>query len=471
MIILLGFLLLSLLLGYAFLSAVLPHENQRLKLALSPAFGLGLSSCIFSVSLFVIGEATLLTGLVECLLLLGLVAVSRRRSIGQLIAVEEEKTLDLDWTKWTVGLAVALAVLISISLIGYVYQNIAFPNGSSDAVSIWNGRALSVFTSGQSWPKSLANDCAFHPDYPLLIPGAVARLWTALGDANPYVPGVIAGIFYFSLLATVFVGMRQLRGLEVGLIFTVFMLASTEVTYVSARQLADVPLAFYWLSTLLFFALQDKNLNTERYSMLAGVSAGLGGWTKNEGVLFLVAVVVVRALVVWRARGREIFLKQGGSFFLGALPFVLLLITFKIVYAPSNDLVAGQSAQVLEQLTDVSRHSLIFSELGDTLLYFSNEKISFPGFLLAYLLAVGISKNLNKVSFFSVVGTITLVSAGYWYVYLTTPWSLAWHLRTSLSRLLVQLWPCILFAFVLLIQSRSEMTTEAMAREDESKSG
>jgi hypothetical protein len=40
---------------------------------------------------------------------------------------------------------------------------------------------------------------------------------------------------------------------------------------------------------------------------------------------------------------------------------------------------------------------------------------------------------------------------GYVTIYVITPYDLAWHVRTSLGRLLMQLWPAVLFTFFLRI--------------------
>jgi len=50
-------------------------------------------------------------------------------------------------------------------------------------------------------------------------------------------------------------------------------------------------------------------------------------------------------------------------------------------------------------------------------------------------------------------GVIGLVCAGYYGIYLTTPHDLEWHLATSLDRLIVQLWPMVVFTTFLQLRS------------------
>jgi hypothetical protein len=45
------------------------------------------------------------------------------------------------------------------------------------------------------------------------------------------------------------------------------------------------------------------------------------------------------------------------------------------------------------------------------------------------------------------------MAAGYFFIYVTTPQNLAWHIRTSLNRLLLHLWPSAVFVFFLIVRT------------------
>jgi hypothetical protein len=51
---------------------------------------------------------------------------------------------------------------------------------------------------------------------------------------------------------------------------------------------------------------------------------------------------------------------------------------------------------------------------------------------------------------------LTLILAGYFFVYIITPRNVVEHMGTSLDRLLMQLWPLCLFAFFLFIATPGE---------------
>ena len=48
---------------------------------------------------------------------------------------------------------------------------------------------------------------------------------------------------------------------------------------------------------------------------------------------------------------------------------------------------------------------------------------------------------------------LALTLGGYFFIYLITPYDIYWHLRFSLNRLLIQLWPSAIFLFFLRIGS------------------
>jgi hypothetical protein len=50
------------------------------------------------------------------------------------------------------------------------------------------------------------------------------------------------------------------------------------------------------------------------------------------------------------------------------------------------------------------------------------------------------------------VGTVALILAGYFCVFLTSPEDLAWHLRV-VNRLFLQLWPSAIFLFFLVVRT------------------
>ncbi len=52
--------------------------------------------------------------------------------------------------------------------------------------------------------------------------------------------------------------------------------------------------------------------------------------------------------------------------------------------------------------------------------------------------------------------TVALLFVGYWFIYLTTPHDLLWHLHTSMRRLVLQVWPSLVFSFFMIMKTPEE---------------
>jgi len=278
-----------------------------------------------------------------------------------------------------------------------------------------------------------------HPDYPLLLPAAVARGWSYAGEETTFVPRLIAILFGAATVGLLMSTLTRLRGTSQGYLGGLVLLATPYFLELTTDQYADVPLAFFYLASAAFLEIQDRQGGGIRLPLLAGLFTALAAWTKNEGVLFLAVTVLIRLRVGVR-RWREL-----AAFLVGALPVVLVLAYFKLRLAPVNDLIAGQGAQAtFARLFDGRRYGLI------------------AWFYLVALVSIGPGLAVVLAVYRLLLGgaplrpgrghtpaVLALMLAGYAVVYLTTPNELAWHLSDSVHRLLMQLWPSALLALFL----------------------
>ena len=207
-----------------------------------------------------------------------------------------------------------------------------------------------MFRGGDQWEHAfytpvapegeLIDDQGHAPDYPLLITGSVYRGWEIIGNDHVVIPILIAGIFTFGTYLLLYASLALLRNRNQGYLAVLFMLVSTQFMHLGTDQYGDVPLAFFILSTIALFALKDRfpaiSLQT---IILAGFTASCAAWTKNEGLVFFVLVILVRFIGQigkhdWSNLAKEFF-----CFLLGTLPVMGTLIYFKLNFAPRNDLV------------------------------------------------------------------------------------------------------------------------------------
>jgi len=331
------------------------------------------------------------------------------------------------------------------------------PHGSWDAWAIWNLRARFLYRGEEAWTVGFSPLIPWsHPDYPLLVPGAVARGWTIVGRETPLVPQGIACLFGAATVGVLMTVLALLRSSSQGYLGGLVLLSTPYFLDLMTAQYADVPLGFFFLASAALFEIHDREeTGSHRLPFLAGVLTGLAAWTKNEGSLFLVATVVVR-LRGFATRPQRAVLRELIAFALGWLPIGLVLIFFKLRYAPANDLVAGQDWQATrERVLDLSRYLLIAEYF-----LFAVVRIG-PGavvVLIAYRALLGGPAQRRVRQLWShAVAVLVLMLAGYAFVYLTTPNNLAWHLHDSIDRLFMQLWPTALLAFFLTTASWEEV--------------
>ncbi len=454
--------LISVLTGFLVIACCWPDDKLAgpyllFKTFLAIGVGFGISSCVFFLDLSVF--ATSRTSLIfsEITLLICLIAVylyaNRKRERA---LMPELRTKLLPNLKITGVLAVVFLLALVMALITSISLLRKNPHGHWDAWAIWNLRARFMSQGGDQWGDAFSNLLTWsRPDYPLLVSGFVARCWKYLGDQTAVVPAAIAMIFTFATIGLACVSLFRLRGKSQGLLAGVVLLSTPLFIRQGAYQYADVPLGFFYLATIILICLQDR-LSENNYCLLllAGMTAGLAGWTKNEGLLFLASVMAARFAVVVPVRGWKIYLRQMLFFVIGLAPILIIIIYFKLHFSPPNYLVGQGFKPIIERLLDPARYTQTFGAFVHGMVYFG-EWIIYPVPVLAgYFCCVGADKEAqNKAGFLTALIAVSLTLAGYFMAYIITPYDLGWQLATSLSRLLVQFWPTMIYAIFLVAAS------------------
>ena len=100
--------------------------------------------------------------------------------------------------------------------------------------------------------------------------------------------------------------------------------------------------------------------------MGAWAMAGLAAWTKNEGLLFVLALFVAHLLVIAYLRDWRQALRRQGIMLIGLAPMLLLIVAFKWGVAPANDLLASlQPAAIIDRLTNPWRLWYVLQSFGE----------------------------------------------------------------------------------------------------------
>jgi hypothetical protein len=347
------------------------------------------------------------------------------------------------------------------SLISFAIAFLKEPHGRWDAWLIWNMHARFLFRGGEGWREAFASGLDWsHWDYPLLLPLSIARGWTYTGGEGIHFPAVMGFFFTFLLLGLLLTSLSLLRGRIQGFLGAMVLMGTPFFIYMGTSQFADIPLAFFILTTLIMLVCQAGALeNRPGAVILAGLAAGLCAWTKNEGLLFFVIVAGSLVGTTAYSKGWGPSLRRTAWFLAGALPILMIVVYFKTALAPTNDLVAGFSITALsEKLFDLSRYDRIARAFFITGISFTQGLYDIrtgmhlnPGpvnvlLLAVYLLITGIKiDNRDRTGLFQAVSVLLLMVVGYFFIYVLTPLDLHYHLMTSLNRLFLQLWPGFIF--------------------------
>jgi len=434
--------------------------------------GLGVTSCLYFVVLLV-GQRRyfVLIEIMAAALLVLLWPALIRKKIRPAASPDGPRQGGVGWDMRKILYGVFGAAAVS-SLISLILSFLKDPHGKWDAWLIWNTHARFIFRSGDAWRGLFTSGLDWtHLDYPLMLPLSVVRAWQYTGYESLYAPMAVSLVFVCATVGLLYASLAILRSAGQGLLGGLALMGSPFFLILGAYQVADIPLAFFILTTLVVFIIYDRfSEQNGRTLVLAGLAAGLAAWTKNEGLLFLLVAPAIRFAVVARTRdvvsaGREI-----PWFLAGAVPVAIILAIFKITLAPSNDIFAGQSLQdMASRLTDPARYVEILKAWFLTGFTFTQGILNIqtglrfnPGvvgllLLTVYMIFMGIHvRTQDRPGVLSAAVILLAVAGGFFAVYLITPQNLHWHLTTSLNRLLMQLWPGFLFWFFMTARTPEE---------------
>lgn len=464
------------LIGFLLLCLLLPgrwNSQLLLKSCLAVGLGFGMSSCLFFVALL-LGRPWAVAPLegVTILVLGGIVFFSQRglaAAGASMISTTPDRPARGDRL---LALLVCGALLASAVTFTLLSQH--FPHGGDvdnwDSWGNWNTRARFITGLGGEWHTVFADTQVSKYlqslDYPLLLPLSVARAWTYGGSEDVLVPAGVAGLFTLSTVGVLGAAIQTLRSRRQGLLAAFALLSVPWFIELGAWQYADVPLACFVLIALVSICLYDHGTKANGgYLRLAGLAAGLAAWTKNEGLVFIVVLLVARGVSVVRSQGWTEFRRELAYLGAGLLPILVVLAIFKVEFAVTNNLIAGQGwRSTSARLVNWERYAQIVTVTARELLR-TPLQFLVPMLLLGlYALTVGIEMQKQRLISIGSLGLVLLLMLVCdFFVYVTEPHDLEWQLRVSVLRVLLQLVPAGLLFFFLLVRDPAPTSMELAA--------
>lgn len=449
-------------------------DNNRANLlvifCLALGISFGTSSILFFLWLVIFGPKIVGLLIVESVLLIGLlVIVSVRKGFpGKLIFVSKNVFKAVSEKRLSKVISVCFFAVLIADILGFLYKSLNNPHGAWDAWAIWNLRARFLFRAGEQWAIAFSPSLSYsHTDYPLLTPAFITQCWKFVGNDTTIIPILVAMFFTFGTIGLTVGCISDLRDKNQGYLAGIVLLGTVPFVNMGVSQYADMPITFYFLATIIILTLKDGlAINNPSWLVMAGITAGLAAWTKNEGLLSFVVIIVTRIIIVVKNDGWRAYIKEFFYFSIGLLPILMMVIYFKIQFAPPNDLIAGQGYhQTFERILTFPRYAYILKSYLMEIILLGERNFDAPMviLLIVYLFFMGFDKESKyRLHIFTSLIFVSLMLSGYFIIYLVSPHDLVWHITSSMRRLILQLYPCILISYFLIVRSTEEVVHDDM---------
>jgi hypothetical protein len=344
-----------------------------------------------------------------------------------------------------VGVSCAVFVISLSSTASYLLRR---RQGDWDAWMMFNRSARFIYRGQAGWRDafSIQMDRIFHPDYPPLLALNIASVWDALGRDNSRVPMLQSALFSIASVGLMVGALASVKSWGQAGLGLLFLWGIPAFVNEGAREMADVPLAFFVLATaiLIYLYVLHKKLGL---IALAGCTAGLAAWTKNEGSVFVIGTTLALAIAFFREKSPRLLL----SFAAGLSIPLGCVLYFKSFLAPPSDLLSGGLAQSIQKALDLARHTEIIRYFWSEIIGFGSWGIPWialgiiPVLLVYYIVFRSPVSVDQKPAYLAGIILLFVQAFGVYGIYLITPYDLTWHLDYSLHRVFIQMYPMITF--------------------------
>ncbi len=338
--------------------------------------------------------------------------------------------------------------------INYISWNVY---GGWDARYMWNIKARFYVRSPGAWidlfshPKPLWT----LPDYPHLLPASVAWGWLNSGSETLIWPSVIGCVFILSICSLAVWYLSAYQKYWKACLAGAFFITVPAFRFWSTTQYADIPLSFFITAAGVIFACAYRHKERALF-LLAGILAGLGAWTKNEGVLFCFIMFAIGTISLFDNRANE---RKEKMIFLSAwLPGLLLPLasTFYIkLFLGGGGIYLNTTRSVLDYLhllSDFSRTQFIAAAF---FLFFADQSqwnylwlFFFTSIIIFFMMTITKKKVDSR---WIILACVILLELGYFLIFQISPIDLKSHIKWSMLRLLLHTGAlALIFAFEIL---------------------
>lgn len=448
-------IIVSAILGYLLVAHLVPAPAGFFRHVLRLSLGSGVGLGILSAAFFILRAAGLTAKPAAWVSLVALAVASSvllaQRPFPRSFVLQPASQREDKFLVGCAGVCAVLGFIINIAIFAPAIW--ARPSGDFDALAVWNLRArFLTLTDATHFRDAFSPALIYaHTDYPLLVPGSIAQMWSLSGDFWWLTPMLVAAVFFLSMPAVMLATFSCLGRHFQGCAAALATLGGSWYAILAANQYADVPMSFFVAGTICSVYLGFTTGSTRPF-LMAGLCAGLAAWTKNEGYAFCLVALATIAMTIIAVRGeackRRLLMLNGG-----AAAILWVVVIYKLAFAGPGDPVIVNAPTMAQRFHDQERllyTATSFAVSAPSFLHW----VVFPLFpLLAVLPFVGVDlRRGNGISAIIAAVTVCLMVPAYFIAYIASPYNLHWLVAFSVDRLFLQIWPAALMVLVVIMK-------------------
>lgn len=355
----------------------------------------------------------------------------------------------------TFKLLLSICILYEISYT--FFRALVKPIEAYDAIAIYAIRSK-IFYLSRSIPRDYFYNIGLlfpHPDYPLNIPLSETFVYLFLGNLNDQLVKIIFPLYFVAILGILYFSIRRFGSRTYALIFTFILATIPQFNNFATNAYIDLPLAYYCFAGALFLFYWFKETARAEFLYISAVMTALASWTKNEGLLYCVANILLFFVFLFINR-RSIKKKDvlNGLLYIGIV--LLILAPWLWVKFTMNLVNSDVGSTTLGQLNIIKQSYKIWP-----IFYEFQRQIFGPKkwnilWIIVMLSAVIYHKKIFVKDQRYITISLMLTVSGYVFAYLIGQREIGFLVTTTWSRFMIHFLPLVVYWLAYLLKDEFE---------------
>ena len=218
----------------------------------------------------------------------------------------------------------------------------------------------------------------------MYIGSSVARNWLYLNFETTIFPIIFHLIHYFSVIFLLFYSLRIFLKQNSALISSIILSSSVLFLQISINQYADIAVSYFILFSFILLVCSQKNKKLELDLLfLVGLSIGITGWIKNEGLIY--SISLISSIIFFQLLNKSFLNKKNYFLIICFLNAIIPTVIKKIFYPFPNILLSLNFKEKISFFLNFDRILSVFKSMF-TLFFTGNNYIIFFLLFLIYLI-------------------------------------------------------------------------------------